>query len=216
MDQRILQIIQNHPELKSEFEELYPELKESEDERIRKAIVYAIGQSSHYDGTLINGVFSEEALAWLERQKPAEWNPTNEDVILFNKAVTTNTTLTSDERAKLDIIRMKFKHCPVIKQQEQKPVGWSEENEAKIHFLKNLIQYQVRDEDYCFGHNGKDYISKQEAISMLDSLRPSWKPSEEQMEALRVYLYHPQYIDNSEDIRIKLVESLYNDLQKLL
>ena len=36
------------------------------------------------------------------------------------------------------------------------------------------------------------------------------------MEALRVYLYHPQYINNSEDIRIKLVESLYNDLQKLL
>lgn len=42
-----------------------------------------------------------------------------------------------------------------------------------------------------------------------------WKPSEEQIEALRVYLYHPQYINNSEDIRIKLVESLYNDLKKL-
>lgn len=42
-----------------------------------------------------------------------------------------------------------------------------------------------------------------------------WKPSEAQMDALRTYLYHPQYIDNSEDIKLKFVESLYNDLRKL-
>ena len=47
----------------------------------------------------------------VKEQKPAEWNPNNEDVILFNKAVTTNPNLTPSERAKLDIIRMKFKHC---------------------------------------------------------------------------------------------------------
>ena len=46
-----------------------------------------------------------------KEQKSAEWNPNNEDVILFNKAVTTNPNLTPSERAKLDIIRMKFKHC---------------------------------------------------------------------------------------------------------
>jgi hypothetical protein len=49
-------------------EYLLPELKESEDERIKKAIGYAIGQSTHLDGTLINGVSSEEAIAWLEKQ----------------------------------------------------------------------------------------------------------------------------------------------------
>lgn len=43
--------------------------------------------------------------------KTAEWNPNNEDVTLFNKAVTTNPNLTPSERAKLDIIRMKFKRC---------------------------------------------------------------------------------------------------------
>ena len=43
----------------------------------------------------------------------------------------------------------------------------------------------------------------------------AWKPSEEQMEAFRIYLYHPQYIANSDDMRIKLVEPLYNDLKKL-
>lgn len=39
MDQRILQIIQKHPELKPEFEEIYPELKDSEDEKIRKILL---------------------------------------------------------------------------------------------------------------------------------------------------------------------------------
>ena len=60
---------------------LLPELKEeSDDERIRKAIRYAIGQSTHSDGTLINGVSSEEALAWLEKQgkqETDEWKEGN-------------------------------------------------------------------------------------------------------------------------------------------
>ena len=63
--------------LKNEFEKMFPELKESKesDARIRKAIGYAIGQSTHSDGTLINGVSSEEAFAWLEnkcKQKSAD------------------------------------------------------------------------------------------------------------------------------------------------
>jgi hypothetical protein len=49
-------------------DEIFPELKESEDERIMKAIGYAIGQSTHSDSTLINGVSSKKALAWLEKQ----------------------------------------------------------------------------------------------------------------------------------------------------
>lgn len=51
------------------LEFLFPELKESDDERIRKAIAYAIGQSTHNDGTLIDGILSETALAWLEKKK---------------------------------------------------------------------------------------------------------------------------------------------------
>ena len=50
-------------------EEIFPELRESEDEKIRKAISYAIAQSTHSDGTLINGVNQEDAIAWLEKQK---------------------------------------------------------------------------------------------------------------------------------------------------
>ena len=55
---------------------LVPELAENDDERIRKAISYAICAATHQDGTLINHVTKEEALAWFEKQKYQE--PTNE------------------------------------------------------------------------------------------------------------------------------------------
>lgn len=59
------------------------------------------------------------------------------------------------------------------------------------------------------GHRIETTESPMQIVFVVDGDR------EEQMEAFRVYLYHPQYIDNSEDIKIKLVESLYNDLKKL-
>lgn len=66
------------------------------------------------------------------------WNPTEREVSLFNKAVTTNKTLTPAERAELDIIRMKFKRCNGIPQDKQKEVtesdySWLSEIERAIH-----------------------------------------------------------------------------------
>jgi hypothetical protein len=61
-------LIEKDPSLTDWVISKFPELKESEGDRIRKAIRYAIGQSTHTDDTLINGVSSEEALAWLEKQ----------------------------------------------------------------------------------------------------------------------------------------------------
>ena len=66
----------NAKDISYTFEYIFPELSGSEDERIRKAIGYAIGQSAHSDGTLTNGITSKEALAWLEKQgeQKSAWN----------------------------------------------------------------------------------------------------------------------------------------------
>jgi len=40
----------------------------SSNERIMKAIMYAIANSTHEDGVLINGVTESEAIDWLEKQ----------------------------------------------------------------------------------------------------------------------------------------------------
>lgn len=139
------------------IDEVFPELKESEDERIRKNCIHFLGlqKAHHADTSEI-----DECISYLEKQK------------------------------------------------EQKPAEWSEEDEKMLEtFLHKL--------EVC------DLLTNKEvawAKHRLKSIRPQprWKPSEEQMEAFRIYLYNPQYIDNSEDMKIKLVESLYADLQKLL
>ena len=59
-----------------------------------------------------------------------------------------------------------------------------------------------------------DLLSNKEnvwAIKKLKSLRPSWKPSEEQMDNLALFI-------NSDGHAAKLygIDSLYNDLKKLM
>lgn len=67
-------------ENKAALECLIPELKESEDERIRKDIVFLIGHVP-----TMNEERREKCLAWLEKQKekkPAEWSEEDEQMRL--------------------------------------------------------------------------------------------------------------------------------------
>lgn len=136
------------------FEAIFPEYAESEDERIRKAIIELLKEVGRDDTGTSENV--KCMIAYLEKQK------------------------------------------------EQKSAEWSEEDEKKINFLSRLIEFQVKDDEYCFSEGR--FVPKQEAIEMLKSLRPqyhgdvtmteaykiglevgkasSWKPSEEQMEWL--------------------------------
>lgn len=94
-----------------------------------------------------------------------------------------------------------------------KPTEWGEEDEKKIIFLERLIRYNVPEGQYGWidGHIGK-FVTKLEAISMLKSLRPSWKPSEEHLQGLRRALTH---VRQGSDAWNSLSD-LYEHLQKLL
>ena len=173
----------------------------------------------------------------VEEQKPSEWNPNNEDVVLFNKAVTTNPNLTPSERAKLDIIRMKFKHCNghiatndfdlALGERyiqgyndghndafgESKPAEWSEEDEKKIGRLRSVVN-QLASYTDSLDVNG-DYCEGDyaELDTWLKSLRPSWKPSEEHLSALLAVFNDPNNI-GSQTCQLALTD-LYEHLKKL-
>ena len=89
---------------------------------------------------------------------------------------------------------------------QQKPVEYNEENEHRIKLLEALC------EDKLFESvpNSTTYEEMKITIDWLKSLKSQnhWKPSDEQMEALRNTLHpdDPYYVDLS---------SLYNDLKKL-
>ena len=58
-----------HGATKEDAEHYFPELKESEDERIRKGLIKAVSRIFEGKKLFDTDVTREEALAWLEKQK---------------------------------------------------------------------------------------------------------------------------------------------------
>lgn len=149
-------------------ESIFPELRESEDERIRRAIY----DFFHLAGTAYElcGIPKANLLAWLEKQK------------------------------------------------EQKHAEWSEEDED----IRDTI---IRD----LKHLGGDIVNVnpayKEEIDWLKSLRPQphWKPSDEQMEALKCAVEDVAKFSKRGGRQVELenepyysaLHSLYEDLKKL-
>ena len=92
-----------------------------------------------------------------------------------------------------------------LKKIEQK-IAWSEEDK---NMLQNILE--------CLKNGWSKLptdILKYESWLKSIKERYTWRPSDEQMEALYTYIYNPQYF-NSPDPRMELVESVYKDLKKL-
>ena len=164
---------------KSVLEDILPELRESEDERLRKRAIAILKQQRDYwsyDGPmdkcpprtqrqdLVDAV--NAALSYLEKQK--EQKPAYEQFPPLEG---------------LDAIKAKyyddgFKNGFDEGVESVKPAEWSEEDEKFFELLHTaLYQIKVR--------IGKDEYDR--AVDWLKSLRtrPSWKPSDEQMSSLK-------------------------------
>lgn len=164
-------------------EELFPELKESEDERIRK---YLISLVKNWDKDGIVSKYTSDAndikqiLAWLEKQGKetsmvvwhsvseaqnemeellCEWesdDATWHDVAFYHADTK---TFWNGERQVIDVTRWCYVDELVEKQGEQKPT-WSDEDEK---MLKNLIDYFKIDDALQY--------SEKEVIGWLKSIK---------------------------------------------
>ena len=72
------------------IEEIFPELKENKDERIKKAIIEFF--ESEDDNTTYSLVRKKDIIAWLERQgKKSSWKPSKEEMdVLYSLSYITN------------------------------------------------------------------------------------------------------------------------------
>lgn len=137
---------------------IFPELAESEDERIRKRLIeYFEGFRMGNAEVKWEGLNVQEVLVWLEKQK------------------------------------------------EQKPVEWSEEDEKDMAHIIRIL-----DDSYVYGTHDLSKTDHENLVNKLKSLRPSWKPSEEQINALYDIL-HP-----ADTVNRPALESLYEQLKKLM
>ena len=165
------------------LEALAPELKESEDERIRKRLI------EYFEGFRIcnakvkwEGLTVQDVLAWLEKQKD----------------------LTTENIYKHSRERMSFWNG---QQKKQKPAEWSDEDEEMIKMILGDLEWERRNTTV-----DKDIRLYDEKIAWLKSLKPHWKPSEEQMEALRRVVNKLAKTDVADSVRLSI---MYDNLKKL-
>lgn len=175
---------------KADLQSIFPELRESEDERIRKELIEFIkiklklAEESEYKTE-----DWKRWIAWLEKQKGIEWKPSKDEMdVLYALCYITNTI---DDRkdailTKLyqDLKREFFNGASYEnmfpkeeKQKEQKPAKWSEEDRLR------LIRICADVEDF-FPYNKE---TNKEIARWIKSLRPQnhWKPSKKQLHSLR-------------------------------
>lgn len=188
-------------ETKRALESLFPELKENKDEKIRKALVdYFMSrlEISDENREWANGITYEEIVSYLERlkdQKPAERSEREERLM---KALQTSNARIAE------LVEENYN----LKETKQE---WGKEEEKDIQEASDYLRDYANN---CVqGGNSKLYI--QSLADRIESLRPQphWKPSKEQMEALRELL---NFNIGVFDYKLfQIVNQLYSDLQKL-
>ena len=143
--------------------------------------------------------FAEQllSLAKKELDKPVEWS--NEDKEAYDMCYDAIPKAWKTKSGKLltEWLKDKLKSLPERFNIQPKQ-EWSQQDKRKLQKCIEVVERWEKDLDIAYTPYS----------SMLKSLRPSWKPSEEQMEALSqiVRQFKPD----------KELESLYNDLKKLL
>lgn len=217
-------------ELKKAIESQFPELKENEDEKIRKAISYAICAAAHQDGTLINNVTKDEAFAYLEKHKEQKLHCGSLECI--------------------ECLKEEYRRGCKDTKKEQKPAEWNKEDKGILLSIKCVIDEVWHSKDTPFGYSKEEleemwnwldvawqrleypkenkkwnegtkktldeisdylkYKGREEDADFIRHLRPQpqWKPSEEQMKALE------QAMDRNDKLGY-LLRELHDKLKNL-
>lgn len=180
------------------LETIFPELKESEDERIKETIIrmlYVHDENSYH----FDYISKEKCLAWLEKQseqKPAEWSEEDEyyQYVLTNECV----GKTGKENAINWLKSLKDRVHP-------KQDVMSKDEFA--HTVGYLVQDVVANEHMPEGEKQPTKYFVEKYYSKLRP-QPKWKPSEEQLGVLASTTRYG--VTNK-----KILQSLYMDLKKL-
>lgn len=211
----------NEKDYADEMDYIFPELVESEDERIRETIIKILLCFDHYEG-----VTGKSMIAWVKKQ--GEQKPVVIPKFKVGDLIKEKRDKYGDSTIKIEAIDTENyyyfdKEFPIrISEQndwelvEQKPTEWSEEDERMFDFAIRAIGLCKQ---YAINHQVSGYSKLpdvperyEELQNWLKSLRPKsqWKPSDAQMYNLSEAA-HYRCAFFSTDVLI----GLYDDLKKL-
>lgn len=151
--------------------EMFPELRESEDEEIRKAMIDFFKSERQEGITVLHyGVNIERMIAWLEKKGEQKEIDYNEEL----RKCKANPLYFFDKYVK-------------VKLKEQKS-SWGEEDER---IIEDASKYLREYASQVQGVYSKRYVES--IADRIESLRPqnTWKPSDEQMDALYSAIRNP-------------------------
>ena len=171
-------------DVKEELANLFPELKESEDERIRKAI-YNCVKWFGFDSCYFKDVSQEKCLAWLEKQ---------------------------GEQKSIDIesIKTEFYNAGYKdgKEYNQKP-AWSEEDEENLNWFEKFFRAEsviaggkdIPQDRYLWFKNLKDRVQPKP--------KQEWSEKDEELyDEIRDAIYYSDCVETAEDIE-NMKETLF-------
>ena len=212
-------------------QDIFPELRESEDERIIRAIIDALYSHTNSINLLSSrGYQMENIEAWLEKQKYDRMKPVYDNQDSFESALEKAWKDYNDSGARtVDGCEDNYVECAhakgfregylfgIEKQKEQKPAEWSEEDADMLNCCISSIE-EAKENRYAYKETDGD-TSYDREIDWLKDLHPSWKPSDDQMNRLCAVVdaairKHNESVSGYEPARV--LKSLYEDLKKLL
>ena len=177
------------------------ELRESyerqvEDERIRETLIHIVKGACDKYGIKYRGddITEEKLLFYLEKQKEQKEQKPVPPLPPFDE-------MTPEDKMTHPLYLEGFDTGREVQKvfDEQKPAEWSEEDEDNLCRVIRVLE-----------DNDSDW---KELSNWLKSLRPSWKPSEEQMNALDKAIPVCMGVVGRDEIAP--LESLYEQLKKL-
>lgn len=204
---------------------MFPELKESEDERIKNVLIGWINlePSISFNDTF-DGFSKEQILAWLEKQ--GENHIVNNNEMVKNVEVIKEEKVDNADKVELMSLDEAIKHCnekscrnnacalehkqiekwlTELKEIKEQNHVWGEDDEMRYINLIRLVKYSSEND-----------VTKESFINFINKLksfkdRYTWKPSDEQMNALDSTMQYSQVSPNF----FMYLNSLFNDLMKL-
>lgn len=154
------EIHRNEEEKRSDMEWLFPELKESEDEKVRKALLEMVHDTNDYELWVDYNVRKEEALDWLERQ--------GEHANFRNKIQVGDKVTRNEDGVLVNLTQLKRVAKPRERQGEQKPADKVESHfhvekgkwymciKNNVGITKGNAYYGISD-GYIIDDNGRKY-----------------------------------------------------------
>ena len=146
------------------------------------------------------GIIKETAKECLAQMKTAEWGEEDEKMLKVVQDLIYGIELSAQTEFGYKQAVACLEWLNSIRPQPKQE--WSEEDER---ILKGIIGLVDHDQHYN--------VSNKEMLDWLKSLRPFWKPSEEQMNALRRAVNKLANTDVADSVRLSI---MYDNLKKLM